>query len=199
MIKKLFPAFLLVGTFTFAQVGINTASANASLHVVGNPTDTTKYDGIIAPRITGEQLRAKIYTSAQDGALVYATLADTAPAGQTIDVVSPGYYYYSGSLEKWVKLITSTDKKIRTLNNGIIANDDFTLLLNGDVSLPTATISNQGKIYNLINDTTGTVTINGTFRINGGNFSNYGLNNSNMGRGIVVQSTGTAWSVISRY
>lgn len=201
MTRKLFPALLLVGSFTFAQVGVNTELPNATFDVVGNPNDTNKFDGIIAPRISGDQLRSKTYTSSQTGALVYVTAADSAPSGQTLEVNSLGYYYFNGdpSVNRWVKMISSNDRKIRTLNTGIIANDDSTLLLTGDVSLPIANASNQGKVYNLINDTSGNVTINGTFRINGGNFSNYGLNNSNFGRGISVQSTGSAWAVISRY
>lgn len=201
MTKKLFPALLLVGSFTFAQIGINTEIPNATFDVVGNPTDANKLDGIIAPRISGDLLKVKTYTAAQTGALVFVTAADSSPSGQTLDVTSPGYYYFNGDVlvNRWIKMIPSEYKKIRTLNSGTIASDDATLLLAGDVSLPVANISNQGKIYNLINDTNGNVTINGTFRINGSNFSNYGLNTNDWGKGIVVQSTGSAWAVISRY
>lgn len=60
MIRKLFPALLLVGSFSYAQIGINGENPNATLDVIGNPGDPFKFDGIIAPRITGDQLRAKI-------------------------------------------------------------------------------------------------------------------------------------------
>ncbi|REC76148.1 hypothetical protein DRF60_14800 [Chryseobacterium elymi] len=410
MLKKLFPALLLVGSFSFAQVGVNTDLPNATLDVAGNPTDILKFDGIIAPRITGDQLNLKTYTPLQTGALVYVTAAG-ALNGQTADVSTAGYYYFNGDLNKWVKLNTgisavpwnlqntanpavsnnqniyqngkvgigftpadavsdrqfevkgdmkaqygtgsnyfgidtnllgvgngfyysdnsdlsaatntsvvmtrpgistlqsnnglgggsiaafsestggsfalvsnnldqsisasiwgisngsisnltlshngagtaSTDitleklkgvsfsykdasgapqgnytfprtsgqasqvlatdgagtlswrdasslnAKIRTLSSGAVAPDDYTILVTGDISLPAATAANQGKVYNLVNDTAGNVTINGSFRINGGNFTNYGLNNSDWGRAIVVQSTGSAWVVISRY
>ena len=71
---------------------------------MGKPTEATSLDGIIAPRLTGEQVRAKTYTTDQEGALVYVTAADTAPAGQTIDVTAPGYYYFNGT--KWVAGLT---------------------------------------------------------------------------------------------
>ncbi|MDR6129115.1 hypothetical protein QE442_000001, partial [Chryseobacterium sp. SORGH_AS1175] len=103
MTKKLLP-FLVLGSFTFAQVGINTQNPKATLEVLGNPSDTNKFDGIIAPRITGNQLRSKTYTDLQTGALVYVTTADSAPAGQTIDVTSVGYYYFNGDLSKWIKI-----------------------------------------------------------------------------------------------
>ncbi|KMQ61263.1 hypothetical protein ACM39_17755 [Chryseobacterium sp. FH2] len=416
MTRKLFPALLLAGSFTFAQVGVNTDLPRATFEVVGNPMDTSKFDGIIAPKITGDQLNAKTYTAFQTGALVYVTALGTL-SGQTADVNEIGYYYFNGDLNKWVKInsgnstepwkiqgtndpatqnteniyqegkvaigtnptmlasakqlevmgdfktqyesggnyygidtnfnagapfnimyvanntdlasatessvlslsqgmanfqttgangsgsiaaftntnggsfgmvannqdqtvsssifgsansantselalghfktsgeastvtiekskgvqfsfvnssnalegtyvfprnngsanqvlvtngqggtatlswkdASSINQKIRTLNTGTVTADDYTILVTGNVSLPVAAATNQGKIYNLVNDTAGNVTINGTFRINGGNFTTYNLNNSDWGRAIVVQSTGSAWVVISRY
>lgn len=101
MIKKITTVFALAASaVAFSQVGIQTETPQATLDVVGSPTNTTKLDGIIAPRITGAQLRAKNYTTTQTGALVYVTAADTSPSGQTLDVTSVGYYYFNGT--KWV-------------------------------------------------------------------------------------------------
>ncbi|WP_027379930.1 hypothetical protein [Chryseobacterium daeguense] len=199
--KLLFPAFLLAGTFSFAQVGINTMLPGATLDVMGSPADANKLDGIIAPRLSGDELRSKSYTSSQTGALVYVTAADSLPAGQTQGVTSPGYYLFNGtpSVNRWIKIMSSSDQKTRTLNSGTVAADDYTVLAGGNIALPVATATNQGKVYNVLNDTTGNITISGTFRMNGSNFTNYGLNNNDMGRGVVVQSTGSAWAVISRY
>lgn len=83
------------------NVGINTSTPAATLDVVGQPGTAAKLDGIIAPRLSGAQLRAKTYTSAQNGALIYATDADTAPAGQTINVTSVGYYYFDAIANQW--------------------------------------------------------------------------------------------------
>lgn len=200
MIKKLFPALLLVGSFSYAQIGINNENPSATLDITGNPADPAKFDGIIAPRITGTQLRAKNYTGSQNGAVVFVTQEDTSPAGQTVDVTASGYYYFDGSSGKWIKLLSAAaTQKIKSMYSGTVAADDYTVLVGGNITLPSATSTNRGKVYQLINDTSGNVTITGTFRINGGNFSNYGLNNSDLGRGIVVQSTGSAWVIISRY
>lgn len=88
MKSKLFTvAALSLSFWTFAQVGINTGDPKASLDVTGFPTVGSKLDGIIAPRLTGLQLRNKTYTAAQTGAIVYVTVADTAPAGDRKSVV----------------------------------------------------------------------------------------------------------------
>jgi hypothetical protein len=103
MIKQIYTgtALIICGA-VFAQVGINTDTPSATLDVMGKPTEVSTMDGIIAPRIEGAQLRAKTYTPEQTGALVYVTAADTAPAGQTVDVTSIGYYYFNGT--KWVSI-----------------------------------------------------------------------------------------------
>ena len=101
--KKTFTISIISLAIHFLQgqngnVGINTTTPAATLDVNGFAADTAKLDGIIAPRITGNQLRAKNYTTAQTGSIVYATLPDTSPAGQTINVTSAGYYYFDGTI-----------------------------------------------------------------------------------------------------
>jgi len=85
---------------SFAQVGVNTETPASTLDVVGDATDTSSLDGIIAPRLTGAELQAKTYTAAQTGAIVYATAADPAPAGQTVNVIAEGYYSFNGTV--WI-------------------------------------------------------------------------------------------------
>ncbi|MFV0304456.1 MAG: hypothetical protein ACK5IC_03110 [Moheibacter sp.] len=94
--------FLLVtvNLFVYAQVGIDTDTPKASLDIMGKPTNISTLDGVIAPHIAGEQLRTKIYTTDQVGAIVYVTTADTTPIGQTINVKSTGYYFFDGTLWK---------------------------------------------------------------------------------------------------
>ena len=89
--------------------------------------------------------------------------------------------------------------KIRVLNSGTIAADDYTVLVQGNLAMPAAYANNAGRIYDIVNDTAGNITVSGTFRINGSNFSNYGLNNTDNGRGVTVQSTGSAWAIIGRF
>jgi hypothetical protein len=92
---------------SFAQVGIGNVSPQATLDVVGDPTDTAVLDGVIAPRLTGDQLGAKTYTATQTAAVVYVTAADGTPSGQTINVTNAGYYYFDGS--EWIPLIDAED------------------------------------------------------------------------------------------
>ncbi|OCA76615.1 hypothetical protein BBH99_02565 [Chryseobacterium contaminans] len=109
--KSIFTA-LVLGSVSMinGQVGINTQSPNATLDVVGKPIDATSLDGIIAPRISGDNLSLKTYTSSQTGALVYVTSAAGTPSGQTVDVTTVGYYYFNGdpTINKWIKITTGS-------------------------------------------------------------------------------------------
>lgn len=103
---------LLVFSVTklFSQVGINTTTPKATLDVVGKPTNITVLDGIIAPRLTGDQLKAKTYTIDQKGAIVYITAGTTPPAtGQVINVIDEGYYYFDSI--RWVKIGVNATKE----------------------------------------------------------------------------------------
>lgn len=82
------------------KVGINTQNPQSTLDVVGVPSDITKLDGIIAPRLTGSQLATKNYTNSQTGAIVYVSTPAPTLTGQVSEVVSPGYYYFDGNIWK---------------------------------------------------------------------------------------------------
>ncbi|KUJ54631.1 beta strand repeat-containing protein [Chryseobacterium aquaticum] len=106
MKKSILLLSALVSFTSFAQVGIDTETPKATLDVVGKPSQVDKVDGIIAPRITGDQLKVKTgYGLPQEGTLIYVTAAATGtPAGQTVNVTSPGYYYFDGAV--WVKQLS---------------------------------------------------------------------------------------------
>lgn len=110
--KKNFYTLIFLGLFAtgYSQtgnVGINTTTPTATLDVNGSPTDVTKVDGFIPPRITGNQLAAKdaVYTTNQNGVIVYITAAVTAPTPKTANITAPGYYYYDSASSTW-KLLT---------------------------------------------------------------------------------------------
>ena len=159
--KLLTIALLSVGLSTFAQVGINTNQAQATFDIVGSPSNTSKFDGVIAPRLTGVQLKAKNYTTAQTGAIVYVSSAETAPTGQTVDVVSPGYYYFDGA--KWNSLSGSW----RTVGN--TGTTAATAALGTDIGSGNYLGTNDGQ--NLVlatqKNVKGILDINGTLQ--GGN------------------------------
>ncbi|WP_029292841.1 hypothetical protein [Chryseobacterium hispalense] len=67
------------------QVGINTQTPEVTFDVVGKPTDVNHYDGIIPPRITGDQLAAKTYLSSKKGAVVYVTSPATTFWGTSLE------------------------------------------------------------------------------------------------------------------
>ena len=114
MTKKLTFGLILclgVATTAFAQqgsVGINTTDPAAPFDVVATTTDATVVDGVIAPRLTGNELKAKdaVYLGPQTGALVYATAAASPTTAKTINVTSAGYYYFDGAI--WQKVANPT-------------------------------------------------------------------------------------------
>lgn len=104
MIKTLFQTgTLLYGTLLYSQIGINISKPKASLDIHGFETDIKKADGLIAPRLTGNQLKAKdqLYTGELKGAIVYVTEAASPVTVKTGNVTTPGYYYFDGRL--WVR------------------------------------------------------------------------------------------------
>ena len=92
----LLPFLLIMGYGISAQVGINTSDPKATLDVQRG-TDATKADGIIPPRVTGDQLRLNTnnYGPDQDGAIVYVTTPVTVTTEpKTVAVTSRGLYIY---------------------------------------------------------------------------------------------------------
>ncbi|GAA5098852.1 hypothetical protein GCM10023210_35430 [Chryseobacterium ginsengisoli] len=115
------------------NVGITTTNPQVTLDVAGTPATATILDGIRAPRLTGSQMRAKTYTTSQLAAIVYATAADTAPAGQTINVTSAGYYYFDGTAWQRMKV---NDVNIYNNNGALtsgrtLSNNGFSLTFTG--------------------------------------------------------------------
>ena len=110
MKKNILSLLLLAGMFSAAnaqtykgRVGVNTTTPASTMDIVGVPADDTVTDGLIAPRLTGDELKAKdaLYTSAQTGALVYAKAAVGTASTKTANVTSAGYYWFDGTV--WVK------------------------------------------------------------------------------------------------
>lgn len=105
MRKQVLAMVVLFSAITIANaqtgnVGINTPTPQATLDVVGARTDPAKLDGVIVPRLTGDQMAAKTYTTAQTGAVAYATVAASSLTGQVTNVSAPGLYFFDGTV--WV-------------------------------------------------------------------------------------------------
>ncbi|WP_415326554.1 hypothetical protein [Chryseobacterium sp. MMS23-Vi53] len=142
-------------SFANAQVGINTSTPQASLDVTGKPTIASSLDGIIPPRLTGDQLRAKTYTAAQTGASVYVTVGDSAPAGQTVNVKNPGTYYFDGSVWKLTpgidtNLMNGTGTVI--MINGVIqVAQEISARMTNDWVVPITNPSSLAQVGNIGN------------------------------------------------
>lgn len=97
----------LISIPVFGQVGINTQTPEATLDVVGRPGDTNHYDGIIPPRLSGNQLAAKTYSAAKKGAVVYVVSPASNLSGQAIHLSEAGLYYFDGIV--WQSLTNEKD------------------------------------------------------------------------------------------
>jgi len=105
-------ALFLAATFITqsvkAQVTVGALKvANSTLEVVKLPALSSTPDGIMAPQISGDDLKAadSKYGANQNGALVYVTAKVSAPStAKTKNVTKPGYYYYDGKNNVWVAI-----------------------------------------------------------------------------------------------
>lgn len=107
MQKIIYSCLLFFSILSNAQVGINTETPETTLEVVGKPDNTNHYDGILLPRITGNQLAKKTYTNSKTGTIVFVTTAATSLTGQVIHVVESGYYYFNGNY--WVQFLKESN------------------------------------------------------------------------------------------
>lgn len=148
-----------------AQVGINTNLGQATLDVVGAPSNPNKLDGIIAPRITGDQLKGKNYSTAQTGAIVYVTTADTAPSGQTANVTSTGYYYFDGSV--WIQFVQPQSSDWKTTGNSGTTASASTLGTAVSSGNFLGTTDSQNLVFTTNNTVKAILDVNGNLR--GGN------------------------------
>lgn len=80
---------------SFAQVGINNISPNASLDITAaNPAAPTETDGLLVPRVS--TFPSTNPGAAQNGMLIYLTT--------TVGINSPGFYYWNNAGSNWVNL-----------------------------------------------------------------------------------------------
>ncbi len=97
--KEFIYLFLLLTAISVrGQVGINTQTPETTLDIVGKPNYPSHFDGIIPPRITGNQLALKSYSSAKKGAVVFVTSPPSTLSGQVINISAVGMYYFDGNV-----------------------------------------------------------------------------------------------------
>jgi hypothetical protein len=122
------------------QVGVNTPDPKATFDIAASPADLTKVDGVLAPRLTGNQLKAKdgLYLTAQTGSIVYVTAAAVPTTAKTVNITTTGYYYFDGAV--WQKIA-----------NGVVATEPWNV--QGTTNPATA---NSENIYQTGNVAIGT-------------------------------------------
>ncbi|MFV0531286.1 MAG: hypothetical protein ACK5MD_07580 [Flavobacteriales bacterium] len=98
---------LLVSGLSYGQVGMATSAPKATLDIAAIKTDGSTPEGLIAPRLTGDQIKAADtkYEAAQKGAIVYATAPVTTASTKTANITKKGYYYFDGSV--WTNFVHS--------------------------------------------------------------------------------------------
>ncbi|MFP3595578.1 hypothetical protein [Chryseobacterium sp. SIMBA_029] len=168
--KKIFISIvLLAAVSTQAQVGINTQTPNSTLDVQGKASTTTIPDGIIAPRISKQQLAAKTagtYDTPQTAAVVFVnditTPTGTIPSlAQVIEVTALGYYYFNGTIWKAIGGGASTvDTSIYTNNGTLSANrtvnqGGLTLAFTGGTTTNSFSVNGSSLSVDALNDRIG--------------------------------------------
>lgn len=142
----------VLSNYAYAQIGINTANPVASLDVVAKRTDGSTAEGILPPRLTGDQIRMgdDRYTTLQTGVIVFATAAVSTSSMKTINITAPGLYYFDGV--SWQKMISGDPKKLNVQSAGDIKSSaqsidhDGWYLLNGrSVSTLSTTAQNSAQ------------------------------------------------------
>ncbi|BFO67459.1 hypothetical protein KCF3NO3_34420 [Chryseobacterium sp. KCF3-3] len=134
------------------QVGINTLTPNATLDVVAKTTDGSKPEGIIAPRLTGDQIKAgdARYTANQTGNIIYATSAVGTASSKTGNITAAGYYFFDGSV--WQKLNDGNlTANLYTGNGTLTANRTVTM---ADKTLSFSTAPTTGTSHFNVNGAT---------------------------------------------
>ena len=103
MKKIIFFIGLSLGVIVKAQVGINTTSPFTTFDASKSSVATVP-DGVLVTRITGDELKAKdaLYLANQNATLVYVTAVSATTTAKTVNVKTPGFYYYDNSISQWV-------------------------------------------------------------------------------------------------
>lgn len=120
-----------------------------TLDVLGAPDNKAVQDGMRAPMITLNQLNQKglekIYSSVQNGAIIYVTNVDEGTnTSQEVDVNAPGYYYFDSNIVpggKWVKLASGIERRRNSVKVSANGSGDYT-------KLQDAYVQEARKLYN---------------------------------------------------
>lgn len=158
----------LTNIYSAAQVGINNTDPKATLDINVIDTSSITPEGLIAPRLTGDQIRSKDaqYGTDQVGTLIYAFSPVTTSSTKTVNITQSGYYFFNGTL--WIPLggADGTDDawinssgviNMGTLSDGVTArvtNEQFTFKDNGSAVFGSSLLTYPSKLT-LVNNASG--------------------------------------------
>ena len=125
---------LLAGTsLAFAQagkVGVNTSNPEATLDIrpsaANAATTATTNEGVLIPRVSRDRLKSIATANLKESTLVYVDNISGTINPVTSNVTSKGFYYYSTTDSKWVKIAEGTiqEQDLRLVgNNNHITQD----------------------------------------------------------------------------
>ena len=137
-------AALMLFAAAQAQVGINTENPKTTLDVVNRAENTEAADGVMMPRLTGDELKSKenAYGIDQISAMVYITAPVTSPSTRTQNITTKGYYYFDGGV--WQPV--GGEGTVATASNGLtLSNDD--MQLGGTLTKDTEIAQNNKNLF----------------------------------------------------
>lgn len=152
--KKKFLSIIIVcstGAIATAQVGVNNSTPKATLDVTAKNRNTSTAEGLIAPRLTGDQIKAVDgqYTASQKGISLYTTAVVSKPNPKTSAITAEGYSCFDGNV--WQKLRTN----IYTVGNGLnSAGNDVNL---GVTHIQPTAIFNNGDSLKIQGSSSSTI------------------------------------------
>ncbi|BFO67460.1 hypothetical protein [Chryseobacterium sp. KCF3-3] len=179
---------ICIPAIVFSQMGINKPGADSTLDIVSKTTDGTQPEGILPPRLTGDQIQLADdqYTASHTGNIVYALFAASSPSLKTANIDKAGYYFFDGDI--WQKLndgpgsnIYSTDGSLT--ENRIVNMEDKVLSFTSVPSSGTTHFQVAGTTFNIntILGNTGMGTNNPLARLQVDNSDNNAANTFTIG------------------
>ena len=124
---------LATTSLAFAQagkVGVNTSNPEATLDIrpsAANATTTaTTNEGVLIPRVSRDRLKSIATANLKESTLVYVDNISGTTNAVTSNVTSKGFYYYSTTDSKWVKIAEGApqEQDLRLVgNNNHITQD----------------------------------------------------------------------------
>ncbi|MBP1164681.1 uncharacterized protein (TIGR02145 family) [Chryseobacterium sp. PvR013] len=118
MRKRYLLSICLMSVLSYGQVGINNKVPRSTLDVTEKTIDGSHAEGLMIPRETGNALKladsAGVYGSDQDATLIFVTKeADLSKrTGQVEKVDSRGFYFFDAGINRWVKIVSSSNTNI---------------------------------------------------------------------------------------